>query len=50
MVEHPFVIEHIEGIDGTQDGVMGLSKNLVMNLLAELKVKIDDQRHNEAEQ
>lgn len=41
MVEHPFVVEHIDGIDGTQDGVMGLSKDLVLKLLGEMKSKLD---------
>jgi len=43
MVEHPFVVEHIEGIDGTQDGVMGLSKDLVLRLLKELKRRLADE-------
>ena len=42
MVEHPFVKEHIKGIDGTEDSVMGLSKQLVEDLLKELKNKLDD--------
>jgi len=42
MVEHPFVVEHIEGIDGTQNGVMGLSKDLVLRLLKDLKQKLDN--------
>lgn len=42
MVEHPFVVEHIKGIDGTEDGVMGLSKALVLQLLRDLKRKLDD--------
>ena len=37
MVEHPLVQEHISSIDGTEDSVMGLSKELVLELLAELK-------------
>lgn len=40
MVEHPFVREHLERIEGTEDSVMGLSKNLVMTLLQELKEKL----------
>ena len=40
MVEHPFVREYIEGIDGTEDSVMGLSKDLVLRLLGELKEKL----------
>lgn len=41
MIEHPFVEEFIERIDGTQDGVMGLSKDLVLNLLKELKENLE---------
>jgi septum formation protein len=40
MVEHPLVKEHIKGIDGTEDSVMGLSKSLVIRLLEELKEKL----------
>eukprot|EP00553_Chaetoceros_curvisetus_P003078 CAMPEP_0204611960 /NCGR_PEP_ID=MMETSP0717-20131115/74_1 /ASSEMBLY_ACC=CAM_ASM_000666 /TAXON_ID=230516 /ORGANISM="Chaetoceros curvisetus" /LENGTH=264 /DNA_ID=CAMNT_0051623837 /DNA_START=192 /DNA_END=986 /DNA_ORIENTATION=+ len=41
MVEHPFVKEFIVGIDGTEDSVMGLSKELVLKLLEELKEKLE---------
>lgn len=40
MVEHPLVREHVVGIDGTEDSVMGLSKELVLRLLAELRDKL----------
>ncbi len=40
MIEHPLVKQHIERIDGTEDSVMGLSKELVMRLLVELKEKL----------
>lgn len=40
MVEHPEVERHIERIDGTQDSVMGLSKDLVLRLLEELTNKL----------
>lgn len=40
MVEHALVKEHIESIDGTEDSVMGLSKDLVLRLLAELRDKL----------
>jgi septum formation protein len=40
MVEHPFVKEHIVRIDGTEDSVMGLSKDLVLRLLDELREKL----------
>ena len=43
MVEHPFVREHLERIDGTEDSVMGLSKDLVMKLLQELKMTLQKQ-------
>jgi septum formation protein len=41
MVEHPFVKEHIDRIDGTEDSVMGLSKDLVLRLLEELSKKLE---------
>jgi septum formation protein len=44
MVEHPLVQEHIDRIDGTQDSVMGLSKDLVLQLLDELARKLKDQK------
>lgn len=40
MVEHPLTKEHIERIDGTEDSVMGLSKDLVLRLLDEMKEKL----------
>uniref|UniRef100_A0A7R9ZPK8 Maf-like protein n=1 Tax=Craspedostauros australis TaxID=1486917 RepID=A0A7R9ZPK8_9STRA len=43
MVEHPFVKEHIVSIDGTEDSVMGLSKDLVLKLFADLRQKLDAQ-------
>ena len=42
MIEHPLVQEHVERIDGTEDSVMGLSKDLVVRLLGELKVRLDE--------
>lgn len=48
MVEHPFVKEFIEGIDGTEDSVMGLSKDLVLRLLQELKEKLSVEEVGEA--
>jgi len=42
MVEHPLVKRHVRTIDGTEDSVMGLSKDLVMALLQELRMKLDD--------
>jgi len=40
MVEHPLVKQYITGIDGTEDSVMGLSKELVLKLLNELADQI----------
>jgi septum formation protein len=42
MVEHPLVREHVERIDGTEDSVMGLSKDLVLQLLQEMRVKLKE--------
>jgi septum formation protein len=42
MVEHPLVQEHVDRIDGTQDSVMGLSKELVLRLLDELAEKLKE--------
>ncbi|KAL3826354.1 hypothetical protein ACHAXA_003678 [Cyclostephanos tholiformis] len=41
MIEHPYVREHVVRIDGTEDSVMGLSKDLVERLLLELREKLD---------
>jgi septum formation protein len=41
MIEHPFVKEYIDRIDGTEDSVMGLSKDLVWRLLKELSEKLN---------
>ncbi len=40
MIEHPFVQEYIDNIDGSIDGVMGLSKSIVLRLLKQMKEKI----------
>ena len=42
MIEHPLTKQHIDRIDGTEDSVMGLSKDLVERLLDELKDKLLD--------
>jgi septum formation protein len=42
MIEHPLTKEHLERIDGTEDSVMGLSKDLVLRLLQELKTNLDN--------
>ena len=43
MVEHPLTKHHIDNIDGTEDSVMGLSKDLVLRLLQELADKLAEQ-------
>lgn len=40
MIEHPLTKEHLDRIDGTEDSVMGLSKDLVVRLLGELAEKV----------
>ena len=42
MIEHPLVREHIDRIEGTEDSVMGLSKDLVDRLLDELGEKLKE--------
>ena len=42
MIEHPLTREHIDRIDGTEDSVMGLSKDLVTRLLGELRQKLTE--------
>ena len=37
MVEHKLIQPYITNIDGTMDSVMGLSKTLVLELLARLE-------------
>jgi septum formation protein len=44
MIEHPLTKEHLERIEGTEDSVMGLSKDLVLRLLQELKTKLDENK------
>ena len=41
MVEHPDVKEYVASIDGTEDSVMGLSKDLVIRLLDDLALKLN---------
>jgi septum formation protein len=41
MVEHPKVREHLVRIEGTEDSVMGLSKDLVVRLLSELAQSLE---------
>jgi len=40
MVEHPLVKQHLERIEGTEDSVMGLCKDLVLELLDEMREKL----------
>eukprot|EP00978_Attheya_sp_CCMP212_P026648 scaffold88115_cov40-Attheya_sp.AAC.1 len=40
MVEHPLVQDCVDHLEGTQDSVMGLSKDLVWRLLSEMKEKL----------
>jgi septum formation protein len=40
MIEHPITQRYVDHIDGTQDSVMGLCKQTVLDLLRELKDKI----------
>ena len=42
MVEHELVQQHLDRIDGTQDSVMGLSKDLVLRLSRELQQKLQE--------
>jgi septum formation protein len=44
MIEHPLTQHHVDGIDGTEDSVMGLSKDLVLRLLQELAEKLPKQK------
>ena len=44
MIEHPLVKEHVGRIDGTEDSVMGLSKDLVLELLDELAEKLKQEK------
>jgi septum formation protein len=41
MIEHPYVREHVITTVGTEDSIMGLSKDLVMRLFVELREKLD---------
>jgi septum formation protein len=43
MVEHPLVQDCLDHLEGTQDSVMGLSKDLVWQLLSEMKEKLSSQ-------
>jgi septum formation protein len=40
MIEHPLTQHHVDRIEGTEDSVMGLSKDLVLRLLQELARKL----------
>jgi len=47
MIEHPLTQHHVDRIDGTEDSVMGLSKNLVLRLLQELAEKLPKEQPQE---
>lgn len=47
MIEHPLTQHHVDRIDGTEDSVMGLSKDLVTRLLTELSEQV---KTNETQQ
>jgi septum formation protein len=40
MVEHPLVQPYIERVDGSLDSVMGLSKDLVLELMQQLRPQL----------
>lgn len=42
MIEHPFTQQYVDRIDGTEDSVMGLSKETVSQLLQELRLKLQE--------
>jgi len=46
MIEHELVQQHLEKIEGTTDSVMGLSKELVLQLLTELKQQLVQHNNN----
>jgi septum formation protein len=50
MVEHPNVQAYVQRIDGTQDSVMGLSKDLVLRLLDELQHKLSTWKEQQQQQ
>ncbi|KAL3811458.1 hypothetical protein ACHAXA_007613 [Cyclostephanos tholiformis] len=41
MIEYPHMREHVMRINGTEDSIMGLSKDLMERLLHELREKLD---------
>lgn len=42
MIEHPFTQQFVDHVDGTEDSVMGLSKDTVLQLLQELRCKLKE--------
>mmetsp|Transcript_3298 Transcript_3298/g.7118 ORF Transcript_3298/g.7118 Transcript_3298/m.7118 type:complete len:339 (-) Transcript_3298:307-1323(-) len=47
MIEHPLTKKHVARIDGTEDSVMGLSKDLVLRLLGELAERLPPKEEEE---
>ena len=41
MIEHSLVREHVVTMEGTEDSIMGLSKDLVERLMSKLKAKLE---------
>ena len=37
MIEHPLVVPHVTRIEGSEDGIRGLAKALVLQLLLDCK-------------
>lgn len=50
MIEHPLVQQYVQTVDGSEDSVMGLSKETVSGLLQELRRKLDDERDQQQQQ
>jgi septum formation protein len=42
MIEHPLTQQYIDRVDGTEDSVMGLCKETVLQLLQELRLKLHE--------
>ena len=42
MIEHPLTQQYVDRIDGTEDSIMGLSKETVSQLLQELRLKLQE--------
>jgi len=42
MIEHPLTLKCVDHIDGSEDSVMGLSKDTVLDLLQLLREKLEE--------